>query len=66
MDVDFWDDRTLELYDSPTEHPCYGCIDFFNGDCISNGACSSSGISGLNGWTILSPDTPDYGVSEFN
>lgn len=41
--VDWWDDRTIEQYNSEHDHPCYGCCDFVDGECISNGACASGG-----------------------
>ena len=39
--VDWWDDRTIEQYNSEHDHPCYGCCDFVDGECISNGGCAS-------------------------
>ena len=40
-DYNFWDDRTIEVYHSDGIHPCYGCCDFLDGECVSNGACAS-------------------------
>lgn len=46
--INWWDDRTIELYNSESEHPCYGCRDFVDGECISNGACASGGDTETN------------------
>ena len=35
MDYNFWDDRTHEL----EINPCDGCLDYQDGECVSNGAC---------------------------
>lgn len=40
MDYNFWDDRTIELYYEEGVHPCYGCCDFRDGECLSNGGCA--------------------------
>ena len=42
MDYNWWDDRTVEESDKETNHPCYGCIDFMDGECLSQGACGSA------------------------
>ena len=39
-DYNFWDDREIEEYYSEGNHPCYGCSDFKDDECISNGACA--------------------------
>lgn len=39
MEYNWWDDRTVEQYNSITSHPCYGCKDFDGEDCTSDGAC---------------------------
>lgn len=41
MDFNFWDDREVELYAEEGVHPCYGCCDFMDGECLSNGACAT-------------------------
>ena len=48
MDYNWWDDRTVEEYNKETNHPCYGCKDFFDGECISNGGCGSDERSEQN------------------
>ena len=40
MDYNFWDDRTIELYEGEGIHPCQGCHDFLDGECMSHGACA--------------------------
>lgn len=42
FDYNWWDDRTVEDYNSEISHPCYGCEDFVDGECISNGGCGES------------------------
>lgn len=42
MDFNFWDDRTMELYTEEGIHPCSGCCDFMDGECISKGGCATS------------------------
>ena len=44
MEYNWWDDRELELFHSENNHPCYGCLDFIDGECISHGACGSDYI----------------------
>lgn len=39
MDLNFWDDRITELFYSDSLHPCSGCRDYCDGECLSNGAC---------------------------
>lgn len=39
MDFNFWDDRTIETYNANCIHPCYGCCDFVDGECVSNFSC---------------------------
>ena len=39
-DYNFWDDRELEEYFCNGNHPCSGCADFKDDECISNGACA--------------------------
>lgn len=41
FDYNWWDDRTVEEYNSYSIHPCYGCLDFIDGECVSNGACGA-------------------------
>lgn len=42
MERNWWDDRTMEDYsDDEINHPCYGCADFMDGECLSNGACGA-------------------------
>jgi len=41
MDYNWWDDRTVEEYNKETNHPCYGCKDFFDGECVSNDGCGT-------------------------
>lgn len=40
MDYDFWDDRTMELCCEEGIHPCQGCCDFKDDECMSHGACA--------------------------